>query len=67
MPVIRQSPDLLNSYSEGDLAVMSIETHEEIAGCNELYKLIQAGIDDVKNGRTLTEAEVLSNMKAALG
>jgi hypothetical protein len=52
---------------EGDLAVMSIETYEEIVGRNELYKLIQEGIDDIENGKILTEKEVLKNMETALG
>ncbi|MDR1839357.1 MAG: hypothetical protein LBQ93_07250 [Treponema sp.] len=46
---------------------MSIETYEEIVGRNELYKLIQEGIDDIENGKILTEKEVLKNMETALG
>ena len=45
---------------------MSIETYEELAGSNELYRLIQEGIDDIENGKTLTENEVLKNMECAL-
>ena len=68
MPVIQKSADLrITKNGEGDLAVMSIETYKEIAGSNELYTLIQEGIDDIENGRTLTEEEVLKNMKTALG
>ena len=52
---------------EGDLAVMSIETYETLSGKNELYQLIQEGIDDIKNGRTLTEEEIIKNMDDALG
>jgi hypothetical protein len=54
-------------WGEGDLAVMSIETYEELAGRNELYRLIQEGIDDIENGKTLTEDEILKNMETALG
>jgi len=54
MPVIRKSTDLSKNYSE-------------ISGHNELYSLIQEGIDDIENGRTLTEKEVLKNMEIALG
>jgi predicted transcriptional regulator len=46
---------------------MSIETYEELAGKSELYKLIQEGIDDIENGRTLTEKEIINNMEKALG
>jgi prevent-host-death family protein len=61
-----REPIFITKNGEGDLAVMSIETYEEIAGRNELYKLIQEGIDDIKNGRTLTEKEVLKNMETVL-
>jgi hypothetical protein len=40
--------------------------YETLAGKNELYKLIQEGIDDIKNGRILAEEEVLKNMELAL-
>jgi len=62
-----REPIFLTRNGEGDLAVMSIETYEEISGRNELYRLIQEGIDDIENGKTLTEKEVLKNMETALG
>jgi prevent-host-death family protein len=62
-----REPVFITKNGEGDLAVMSIETFEEIAGSNELYKLIEEGIDDIENGRTLTEKEILKNMETALG
>ena len=46
---------------------MSIETYEEMSGRYELYRLIQEGIDDIENGRTLTKDEVIKNMDLALG
>jgi len=62
-----KEPIFLTRNGEGDLAIMSIETYEEMSGRNELYKLIQEGIDDIENGRTLTEKEVIKNMQLALG
>jgi len=62
-----REPIFITKNGEGDLAVMSIETYEEIAGRNELYRLIQEGIDDIENGKILTEKEVLKNMEIALG
>ena len=62
-----REPVFITKNGEGDLAVMSIETYEELAGSNELYRLIQEGIDDIENGKTLTEDEVLKNMECALG
>ena len=52
--------DLCHKYAEpvfitkngtGDLAVMSIETYELLAGKFELYNLIDQGIDQLKNGK----------------
>jgi PHD/YefM family antitoxin component YafN of YafNO toxin-antitoxin module len=62
-----REPVFLTRDGEGDLAIMSIEAYEEMAGHNELYRLIQEGIDDIENGRTLTEEEVVKNMQIALG
>ncbi|MDR2588100.1 MAG: type II toxin-antitoxin system Phd/YefM family antitoxin [Spirochaetales bacterium] len=62
-----REPVFITRNGQDDLAVMSIETYEEIAGGAELYKMIQEGIGDIENGRTLTEEEVLKNMETALG
>ena len=61
-----REPIFITKNGEGDLAVMSIETYETLSGKNELYQLIQEGIDDIKNGRTLTEEEIIKNMDNAL-
>ena len=62
-----REPVFLTRNGEGDLAVMSIETYEEMSGRSELYRLIQEGIDDIEKGRTLTKDEVINNMKLTLG
>jgi PHD/YefM family antitoxin component YafN of YafNO toxin-antitoxin module len=61
-----REPIFITKSGEGDLAVMSIETYETLSGKNELYRFIQEGIDDIKNGKTLTEEEVVKNMEQAL-
>jgi PHD/YefM family antitoxin component YafN of YafNO toxin-antitoxin module len=61
-----REPIFITKNGEGDLAVMSIETYEELSGKNELYKFIQDGIDDIENGRIVTESEILKNMNEAL-
>ena len=43
---------------QGDLAVMSIETFERIVGKFELCKLLNEGINDVRNNRVLSAEEV---------
>jgi prevent-host-death family protein len=60
-------PVFITKNGTGDLAVMSIETYELLAGKLELYKLIQEGIDDVENGRTLKEQDILKNAEIILG
>jgi PHD/YefM family antitoxin component YafN of YafNO toxin-antitoxin module len=62
-----REPIFITKNGEGDLAIMSIETYETLAGKSELYKFIQEGIDDIKNARILTEEEVIKNMERALG
>ena len=62
-----KEPVFLTRNGEGDLAIMSIETYEEMSGHHELYRLIRDGIDDIENGRTLTKEEVIKNMDFALG
>jgi prevent-host-death family protein len=44
-------PVFITKNGTGDLAVMSIETYEFLAGKMELYKLIDEGLAQVKEGR----------------
>ena len=53
-----REPVFLTKNGAGDLAVMSIETYEEITGKRELYRLLEDGINDIKNGNILTEEEM---------
>lgn len=41
----------ITKNGQGDLAVMSIETYERIAGKLELYRLVDGGIADIQHGR----------------
>ena len=53
-----REPVFITKNGAGDLAVMSIETYEEITGRRELYKLLEDGLSDIKNGNILTEEEM---------
>jgi len=53
-----REPVFITRNGEGDLAVMSIATYEEITGIRSLYKLLEEGENDIKNGRFLTEEEM---------
>jgi PHD/YefM family antitoxin component YafN of YafNO toxin-antitoxin module len=53
-----REPVFITKNGEGDLAVMSIETYEEITGRQRLYNLLKEADDDVENGNFLTEEEM---------
>ncbi|GHV04979.1 prevent-host-death protein [Campylobacterota bacterium] len=53
-----REPVFITKNGEGDLAVMSIETYEELIGKRKLYRLLEDDINDIKNGNTLTEEDM---------
>ena len=53
----------ITKNGKGDLAVMSIETYEQIVGKFELYGLISDGLEDIKNGNTRPVSEALSDLR----
>ena len=56
-------PVFITKKGKGDLAVMSIETYEQIVGKFELYGLISDGLEDIKNGNTRPVTEALSDLR----
>ena len=60
-------PVFITKNGQGDLAVMSIETYEILAGKKELYSLIEEGLDDLKNGRVTKSEIVFNRANSALG
>ena len=58
-----QEPVFITKNGKGDLAVMSIEAYEKLAGRRELYNLIQEGMDDVCEGRTQPVSDAMSEIK----
>jgi PHD/YefM family antitoxin component YafN of YafNO toxin-antitoxin module len=53
-----REPLLITRNGQGDLAVMSIEIYEELMERVELYKAINIGLDQIKNGEIITEDEM---------
>jgi PHD/YefM family antitoxin component YafN of YafNO toxin-antitoxin module len=53
-----REPIFITKNGEGDLAVMSIETYEEITGQRELYRLLEEGRTAIENGKSLNEKEM---------
>ena len=79
MPQIRPSSDLQNEFCHqygepvyitkngtGDLAVMSIETYERLAGKFELYALLEKGMEDIRQGRVVPARTALSEIRKDL-
>jgi len=50
----------------GDLAVMSIETYELLAGKVELYSLINEGLDQQKQGKVKPMKESMKKIRSRL-
>jgi prevent-host-death family protein len=57
-------PVFITKNGKGDLAVMSIETYEELLGRFELYGLLQEGMEDIKSGNTRPFSEAMSDIRA---
>ncbi len=59
-------PVYITKNGKGDLAVLSIETFEKLIGRFELRKLLDEGLDDVKNNRTLSTDEAFDKIRKGL-
>ena len=57
------SLSLLPKNGKGDLAVMSMETYEEMAGRIELYSKLQEGLADIDAGNTRPFADVMADLR----
>ncbi len=57
-------PVFITKNGKGDLAVMSIEKYEDLAGRLELYGLLQDGLDDVAEGRTRPLSEAMTKFRS---
>ncbi|WP_461256410.1 type II toxin-antitoxin system prevent-host-death family antitoxin [Treponema sp. R80B11-R83G3] len=58
-----REPIFITKNGQGDLAVMSIETYEELMGRLELYQAIEVGLNQIENGETISEEEMLKHIK----
>ena len=61
-----REPIFITKNGHGDLAVMGIETYEELMGRLELYQAIQAGLDQIEKGETITEEQMMKNLNGYL-
>ncbi len=60
-------PVFITKNGKGDLAVMSIEKYEDLAGRLERYGLLQDGLEDVAEGRTRPLSEAMANLRSRRG
>ncbi len=60
-------PVFITKNGLGDLAVMSIETYELLAGKMELYSLLDEGLNDDKEGNVKSRDAVFAKMHDKLG
>ena len=59
-------PVFITKNGTGDLAVMSIETYELLAGKLELHSLIDEGLDRYKKGKVKPMKESIRFMRSRL-
>ena len=62
----RREPVFITKNGYGDLVVMSIETYERLAGKFELYALLEKGMEDIRQGRTVPARTALSEIRKDL-
>ncbi|MCL2191141.1 MAG: type II toxin-antitoxin system Phd/YefM family antitoxin [Treponema sp.] len=58
-----REPVFITRNGQGDLAVMSMETYEELIGKLELYQSIQTGLNQIRNGVTVPEKEMMEKIR----
>ena len=58
-----REPIFITKNGQGDLAVMSIETYEEMASKYKLYYAIHLGLDQIKNGEIIPGQEMMKKIK----
>ena len=56
-------PVFITKNGKGDLAVMSIEAYEEMAGRYELYGQIKEGLNDITTGNTRPFNEAINDIR----
>lgn len=59
-------PVYITKNGQGDLVVMSIATFEKLVGKFELYKLLDEGMEAVKNHRVVSAESVFGKIENGL-
>ena len=61
-----REPVFITKNGQGDLAIMSIETYEELSGKLELYRLLDEGKSAIKSGRKRPLQEAMNDIKRGI-
>ncbi len=59
-------PVYITKNGTGDLAVLSIEAYERLTGKFELYTLLEKGLEDIREGRTVPASDAISAIRKDL-
>lgn len=59
-------PVYITKNGTGDLAVLSIEAYERLVGKFELHMLLEKGLADLKEGKTISASEAVSSIREEL-
>ena len=62
-----REPMFLTDDGQGKLAVMSMESYEELIGRIELYYSLQVGLDQINNGEIIEEEEMFKKLNNYIG
>ncbi|GHV80846.1 prevent-host-death protein [Spirochaetia bacterium] len=62
-----KEPIFITKNGIGDLAVMSIDAYNELSGRIDLYKKLIDGINQINNGETVSEEEMMKKLNKYSG
>ena len=60
-------PVFITKNGTGDLAVMSIETYEELIGKLQLHSSIEEGLNQIKAGEIIAEETMMKKIRQHIG
>ena len=58
-----REPVFITKNGQGDLAVMSMDTYDEITGRKELYRLLEEGHQDILEGRVQPLEDAIADIR----
>jgi prevent-host-death family protein len=58
-----REPVFITKNGQGDSVLLSIEQYNHLAGRQELYRLLDEGMEDVKNGNVRPYREAMSDIR----